>query len=649
MANSNRLLTALKALSQLGFSRVALYALYRFGLKTGHYKRMTDDRQQTTDNRIRSSALRPLFRLPPREQILEVIGQEGLQALLAEADEIVSGKARPFGADPVPLQLAFSEPLSHWTAYETGQANLRPLASDVKMIWEPARFGWAFTLGRAYQLTGNEKYAGAFWTYFETFSASNPTYFGPNWMSGQEVAFRTMTFIWAAQLFSESSHSTDERKSSLAQAVAMHASRIPPTLVYARSQNNNHLLSEAVGLYTAALALPDHPQAKRWQHLGWKWLTWCLRHQIDSYGEYVQHSTNYHRLMLQLVLWIQAIGHPPFDRRITENLSLATHWLYALLDPGSGHVPNLGANDGAYILPWTIRPFDDHRPVLQAAARAFMNYSLPSGTWDEMALWFGLPGSSKYFEPGRYLAEHLYARNSWGMLRTIRRFRSRPSHADLLHVDLWWRGLNLAQDAGTYLYNADPPWDNALTSTRVHNTVTVDGRDQMNRVSRFLYLDWAHTKITAQSADKIDAYHTGYHRMGVRHERSVEIAENERWIISDCLQITRNLCKRSFTFCLHWMLPDWEWKLQNSGQGGVLMLNSPHGWVTVRIAVQPEPLRSVTSLVRAGEILAGERDIRPWEGWYSPTYGVRQPALSLALEVASIDTVQFTTEFILPV
>jgi len=287
--------------------------------------------------------------------------------------------------------------------------------------------------------------------------------------------------------------------------------------------------------------------------------------------------------------------------------------------------------------------------VLQAAARAFMNYSLPSGIWDEMALWFGLPASPRYFEPGRYLAEHLYARNSWGSLRTIRRFRSRPSHADLLHFDLWWRGLNIAQDAGTYSYNAEPPWDNILTSTQVHNTVTVNGRDQMRRVSRFLYLDWARTKITAQSADRIETYHTGYHRLGVRHERSVEIGENGHWIISDRLQVFKNPRKRRFTFRLHWLLPDWGCRLENTDRGCILMLDSPHGEVTVQINIQPEPLQPVASLVRSGEILAGERDLQPWEGWYSPTYGVKQPSLSLALEVASTDTVQFTTEFILPV
>ena len=69
---------------------------------------------------------------------------------------------------------------------------------DLKFIWEPARFGWAFSLGRAYHLTRREKYAEAFWKYFERFDSGNPPYLGPHWMNGQEVAIRLMALVWSA-------------------------------------------------------------------------------------------------------------------------------------------------------------------------------------------------------------------------------------------------------------------------------------------------------------------------------------------------------------------------------------------------------------------------------------------------------------------
>ena len=89
---------------------------------------------------------------------------------------------------------------------------------------------------------------------------------------------------------------------------------------------------------------------------------------------------------------------------------------------------------------------------------------------------------------------------SWATIR-VARFHSRPAHADQLHLDLWWRGINLAQDPGTYLYNSAPPWENSLTSALVHNTVTVDGQEFMLRAGRFLYLDWAQGKVIKSETD----------------------------------------------------------------------------------------------------------------------------------------------------
>jgi hypothetical protein len=54
------------------------------------------------------------------------------------------------------------------------------------------------------------------------------------------------------------------------------------------------------------------------------------------------------------------------------------------------------------------------------------------------------------------------------------------------------------------------------------------------------------------------------------------------------------------------------------------------------------------SLIRAGELIYGSGNAMPFEGWASPTYGVKVPALSLAIEVTSLWNVTFTTEFVFP-
>ena len=407
MSSPNRLVITYKVMEQLGVMPVLLNALYRFGLLTGHYRRVTGKPPTW-----RTGPLKAVLPIPKRNELEQLLGGEGQKNLLAEANEICGGNVRLFGGLPVPLQLGIPGGLDHWTAYETGKKSL-PLGQleipDIKFVWEPARFGWAYALGRAYLLSNDDRYAQSFWQYFEMFAEANPPYIGPHWMSGQEVGLRLMAFVWATQVFSTAPASTPDRKNRLAASVAVHAHRIPPTLVYARSQQNNHLLSEAAGLLTAGLALPEHPQASRWSTMGWKWLNIGIRSQIDGYGEYTQHSTNYQRLMLQIVLWVDAMirftgqasqisaemNSTRWPRNTSEAIARATHWLLALLDPVSGRTPNLGANDGAYIFPLTTCPFEDYRPVLHASARAFLNYDLPRGPWDEMSAWFGIPSESK--------------------------------------------------------------------------------------------------------------------------------------------------------------------------------------------------------------------------------------------------------------
>jgi len=656
MPSANRFSTALKALFQLGISQTALYAVYRFGLLSGHYKRVTPTGATSLEDNLPSHQSQPLFELPAPADLLTILGQSGRDDLLSQADEIVAGQVRLFGGEPVPLQLAHEIPLQHWTAYEKDASLYTSLYNglpDVKFIWEPARFGWAFTLGRAWHLSRDERYPAAFWSFAEQFLRVNPPNLGPHWVSAQEVALRLLVFAWCCQVFSGSTHSTPARQASLVSAIAAHAARIPSSLVYARSQNNNHLLSEAAALFTAGLALPDHPQAARWRKLGWKWFNLGLQKQIDAFGEYSQHSSNYQRLMLQLALWVKPLAYRHgfhFSRRSTEALAIATHWLLSLLDPSSGGVPNLGANDGAYILPLTLCPFADYRPVLQAATRSFMGYQIPGGVWDEMALWFGLPASERYLLEERYLGDSLYGRNSWGYLRAYK-YKNRPSHADQLHFDLWWRSLNIARDAGTYLYNVDPPWDNALTHTGVHNTVSVDGCEQMRRAGRFLYLDWAPAKIRPSIEADPDilqralAWHAGYRRLGVRHEREVTVYNDEHWQVEDRLLFIKP-DQPQRTFRLHWLLPDWDWLLEDRTDGIDLRLASPHGWLKMALTSDQPGWRF--SLVRAGEVLKGAGQAAPISGWVSPSYGQKVPALSCALEVTSRIDVKFSTLFIFP-
>jgi hypothetical protein len=680
----SKLFTLIKAFRDLGPTQISLYSRYRLGIITGYLHWMTPvgaSRETWYKPSVlyeRQPPLSPkfIFSTPTEEELTTIIGSE-LPQLLAEANEIISGKVRIFGGSPTPLELNLPFQLKHWIDYEKGHTI--PNISDIKLIWEQGRFGWVYLLGRAYSITHDERYPQTFWSYFETFSENNPPNLGPHWVSAQEVSLRLLALVFAGHVFRDSSHTTPEREEHLWQSVSAHAARIPPTLIYARSQNNNHLLSESLALYTAGTILSDHPQAGKWRELGWHWLNQGFQKQISKDGTYTQHSCNYHRLMLQVALWAGIVAthnEQPFPPETRQLLAVAAQWLNNLIDNETGRVPNLGPNDGAYILPLSTCTHHDYRPVLQAAAISFLGGRLfDAGQWDEMSLWLqakpeitraDLESSIKI---SSNTTIHLREQASWAYLRATH-FSNRPGHADQLHLDIWWHGRNIAQDAGTYLYNAPPPWENSLSGTLVHNTVSIADQDQMTRAGRFLWLDWAQGQIESHqlaedgSWESLTAKHTGYRRLGVIHKRSVTGYREGRWQIKDeILPLTTSLKRQTQNLQhvrLHWLLPDWPWEIEEKPKAGfvTLKINSLNGWHTIRIVrvihtdIDPKlhshhtPFR--VQLVRAGELVYGEGPISPVSGWISPTYNQKKPALSFALDIENLLPFGLVTEWSLP-
>ena len=675
-----RLSVAIKALRELGLAPLGLYAVYQIGLTTGHYRRQLSSSQKRLEQLNSASALKIypcLPGLPDRDEMARLLGDQ-IKVVYTQADEIVSGKLRPFGSQAVPLVLTPPVPLLDWMEYEAGNRLVN--GQDINFTWEAGRFGWAYKLAMAYHLSGQQRYVEAFWRNSEKFFASNPPFWGPHWASAQEVALRLLALAFCSQVFIGSSHSTPQRLQLLARSISLHAERIPPTLVYARSQNNNHLICEALGLYTASALLRDHPLSSTWHALGWKWLMYALGTQITRDGCYMQQSTNYHRLMLQAALWAfavhdQVFNGDPFPEQVISNLSAATMWLGKLIDPQTGWVPNLGHNDGSYILPLTTCQYRDYRPVIHAAASKFRHIKLdPEGPWEDLGAWFinqtkptqarvklgtwRVSPAGKAAEPPHILQSPV--NDSWAYFRSAQ-FHTRPAHADLLHLDLWWRGLNICQDAGTYLYNAPSPWDNALTSAFVHNSVLVDDQEYMLRAGRFLYLDWAHSHILETITDpenrlvSMTANHNGYHNMGIEYTRKVTACDDGRWEVLDRLEGPTDSIH---TARLHWLLPDWEYEISDPAisdgfSGGEIRIKSPYGWIALQIELHADgsgkpitPL--VFTLVRAGTLLYGSGTISPITGWVSLTYGEKQPALAFISKTTQPLPVEIQSTWIFP-
>jgi len=225
--------------------------------------------------------------------------------------------------------------------------------------------------------------------------------------------------------------------------------------------------------------------------------------------------------------------------------------------------------------------------------------------------------------------------------------------------------MNIAMDAGTFSYNDPAPWDNALSRTPVHNTITINGKDQMNRAGRFLWLDWAQAAEVSRDLDpeaqfeRITARHNGYQQIGVIHQRTVTAEKGGYWTIVDSLQPVHpqslpssNQRSSQFLVRLHWLLPDWPWRLESEQQNNPISfeLESPLG--TVKLSMKIDPINMLSqpelTVIRAGEILYGSGPIETTSGWFSPTYQSRLPALSISYQATFRLPAEFLSDWNLP-
>lgn len=597
------------AVRELGVKRLSQYAWYQFQRQRGAYLQMP----KLADFDFGDFKPTPIFDKLTAGEI------RGHDELLRYAEQLFNGQVCLFGEIAAPLKFARLGILAHWSKTSL------PSDEDVKMTWEPVRFQWVFTLGRAFILTGNTKYADTFWMLFEEFRAANPVNMGLNWVSAQEVGLRALAWIFAWQVFQDASSFDDGRENALLAGIAEHLQRIPPTMIYAESQENNHLLSEAAALYAGGVFLDGHPLAKSWKDMGRKWLNWCFEHQFDEAGEYIQHSTNYHRLALQLALLAHAASrkaNEKFSDRAEGNLKRATFWLLDKTE-ADGDGLNFGHNDGANFLEWSPDHFADQRPTLQAAGRAFLRSEVfSSGDWDELSSWLGLKQTAnRCVDRPQDEGYRVIASGELKARMRAKILRSRPAHMDQIHIQATVRGEEILLDTGTYSYSHLNPWKNALVSARNHNCVLIDGAEPMERAGQFLLLnrdqaDW----LGEQTDTRLFAFHTGFNRSGVTHYRELEI-DRATLVCRDTFTGKKRVKK---TIQFFWQFPDLPWEVE----GDLLRINSEK--YSVKLILRSDKSSEGISIVRGGELVYGE-PVSDCEtlGWRSPTYLVKHPILTV--------------------
>lgn len=462
-----------------------------------------------------------------------------------------------------PKQLAL-----HLKAIRTG-----PEGSDVKWPWELSRMQHLPTLGKAYKLTHNERYAREIVDQITHWLHDNPCPYGVNWLCAMDVAIRMVNLAWAYRFIRLSGLVSEDFQNRLAIAITQHAQF---TLFHLEQSireggvtvNGNHYLANVVGLLHVGLVCPELKMAQTWRRIGLRALVEEMDRQVYPDGVDGEASIPYHRLVLELFLAGALICHTngvELPQRFWNRLERMFEFILWVTRP-DGKVPQVGdADDGRlYILSdygnWDRR---DCRYLLSIGAVLFERRDMKvwAGGFAEEAFWLLGPAGMAHFaaletdgcaldskafpDAGLYVMrqEDSYLLACCGNLHAAG--ANAHKHNDLLSFELYLRGKPFIVDPGSYLYTRDPEWRNLFRSTRYHNTVVIDAQEQNRFASDRLFEMANDACVRVQQwssqadADALVAEHTGFDRLPdpIRHQRTFQFDKRDvTWEVTDVLR-----------------------------------------------------------------------------------------------------------------
>nr|WP_295934961.1 alginate lyase family protein [uncultured Dyadobacter sp.] len=499
----------------------------------------------------------------------------------------------------------------HWTAVK----DFVDEAGDIKFVWEKSRFTFLYDLIR-YDHHFQEDQSDFVLSFIENWIDRNPVNCGPNWKCSQEIAIRVLNWTFALHYYrfspALSQPLLDKILCSIYDQMRHVAGNIRFSLVAVR---NNHVLTEALGLFAIGLLFPFFPESQEWKRKGKDIFEREIVAQIAADGTYLQFSMNYHRVVIQLLSWALRLGELNDERLLAgvyERARASRVFLSTCGDSRCGWLPNYGNNDGALFFPLTECHFRDFRPQLTALGAVLGERHGQETAWQEESEWImgkALPfacetpgivadGAFSFPKGGYYLIRN---DQTLTFLR-CGSYYSRPFQADHLHLDIWVDGRNLLRDAGTWLYHADSEQARHFWGTAAHNTVTLGEADQMQKRQRFIWTHWisnAHGAARYEAGQfEIEAEFEGFRHLGknIIHRRKVVQKQGQ----------------------LHWTVEDH-------------MLYAPAG-MPMKQHWHPDADFFQTYEIRAFDEGSKEISMQVTEGWYSETYGEKSACNAIFFE-----------------
>ncbi len=414
---------------------------------------------------------------------------------------------------------------------------------DIKLIWEASRFPQIYFFINAYSITKDKKYAESCVYQIIDWINNNSFPYGVNYKCGQEITFRILNWIVVLEYFDD--FISEVNKKLIVENIYISLLRINANIDYAaKSVKNNHSISEAAGLFIGGLLFPQYKESKKLQKKGLKYLLKETEYQVYKDGSYIQHSFTYQRLALDVLSFVILVAKKKnyvLPKAILDRHFKMIFFLNSFIQD-SGKLPNYGSNDGANLFPLSSNDYKDFKPNLNFAILLNNKKKLFSDSYS-IANFFNinlneniedLTKEISFKDGGYYILKN---KDVFSFIR-CHSYRHRPASNDMFHLDIWYKGQNLFCDTGSFSYNTEKTFKNNFIGTIGHNTILINGSNQMTQVLNFGWSNWTKAEcINSDSNNFLGKNYAYKEKFGIIQEREVSLEKNTITVIDSIKNI----------------------------------------------------------------------------------------------------------------
>ena len=581
------------------------------------------------------------WKLDARRTALKQAKAEG--TILDEAQHIIKGHICIFGywvplpkgpewqADP------YNKDIWPKTFFNKIQESNGPGGADPKHVWEINRHQFLITLGRAYFLTSQPKYASAIASIIGDWIAHNPYNEGINWCSSLELAVRALSWIWALELCHQSEEIIDNNFRRLVGAsLTEHGTHLERHLsIY--SSPYNHLVGEAFGLMLIGAMLG----VESWERKGWEVMASRIEEQFHPDGMSVEQATYYHHWTLGfylLAIVFRWLNNKTVEDFVLRRVEKALECSMLMMRP-DGTQPMFGDIDNARSLYAGFVHSWDFRGLLSIGAAIFgrEDFKFAAGGKEEDLLWLvpdellkqyrmlpskkpgvtsvALPDSGYWVFRDNWTPDSNYLCFDCGPIAAGLRKDGIPSaahgHADALSFELCAKGEPLLIDSGFYTYFGAPVWHRGFREEQAHNTIVVEGGQQAVYAGMMAWKYVKRPQVDFWDVKSNDKMVQG--RIALRKDlqvcRLIKYINQTFWIVKDWIEGIKR--KEKVSIWLHFD-PSVTLDMTDT-KSRIILARKKDAGVTIQFL---DPCR--LNVYRAGPM--------PSQGWVSKGYDMKQRA-----------------------